>query len=56
MDAVRVAEDMRLPGFKFHELSGNRKGTYAVTVTGNRRITFEFDDKGAKNVSLEDYH
>lgn len=56
LDASRVAEDMRLPGYKFHELSGSRKGTYAVAVTGNRRITFEFDDKGVKNVNLEDYH
>jgi len=56
LDASRVAEDMNLPGYKFHELTGDRKGTFAVAVTGNWRITFEFDDKGAKNVNLEDYH
>jgi len=56
LDASRVAEDMNLPGYKFHELTGDRKGTYAVAVTGNWRITFEFDDKRAKNVNLEDYH
>jgi len=56
LDASRVAEDMNLPGYTFHELTGDRKGTYAVAVTGNWRITFEFDDKGAKNVNLEDYH
>jgi len=47
---------MNLPGYKFHPLVGSRKGTYAVAVTGNWRLTFEFDDEGAKNVSLEDYH
>ena len=56
LDSSRVAEDMNLPGYKFHELTGDRKGTYAVAVTGNWRIAFEFDDKGAKNVNLEDYH
>jgi proteic killer suppression protein len=47
---------MNLPGYTFHPLGGDRKGAYAVTVTGNRRLTFEFDDKGAKKVNLEDYH
>jgi proteic killer suppression protein len=50
------ARQENLPGYKFHPLTGGRKGTYAVTVTGNWRLTFEFDDEGAKNVSLEDYH
>lgn len=30
-----------LPGTEFHELSGARKGQYAVSVTGNWRIIFE---------------
>jgi proteic killer suppression protein len=29
---------------------------YAVSVTGNWRITFEFDGQDAVNVNLEDYH
>ena len=56
LDASRAPGDMNLPGYKFHPLSGSRKGTYAVAVTGNWRLTFEFDDEGARNVSLEDYH
>jgi proteic killer suppression protein len=56
LDAVVRPEDMNIPGFKFHPLTGNRKGTYAVTVTGNWRITFRFDGKGAIDVELEDYH
>ena len=56
LDAVVRPEDMNIPGFKFHPLMGNRKGTYAVTVTGNWRITFRFDGKGAIDVDLEDYH
>ena len=56
LDAAVVPEDMDLPGFKFHELKGKRKGIYAVSVSGNWRITFKFDGKGAFDVDLEDYH
>lgn len=56
LDAVPRPEDMNIPGFKFHQLSGDRKGTYAVTVTGNWRITFRFDGEDAIDVDLEDYH
>ena len=56
LDAVPRAEDMNIPGFKFHQLSGDRKSTYAVTVTGNGRITFRFDGEDAVDVDLEDYH
>ena len=56
LDTVVRPEDMNIPGFKFHQLSGTRKGTYAVTVTGNWRITFRFDGEDAIDVDLEDYH
>lgn len=47
---------MKLPGFKFHPLKGDRQGAYAVSVSGNWRLTFEFDGQDAVNVDLEDYH
>jgi hypothetical protein len=56
VDASKEAEDMDLPGYKFHALKGDRKGEFAVTVTGNWRITFEFIGEDAINVNLEDYH
>ena len=56
LDTVVRPEDMNIPGFKFHQLSGTRKGTYAVTVTGNWRITFRFDGKDPIDVDMEDYH
>lgn len=49
-------EDMNLPGYRFHPLKGDRKGAYAVTVSGNWRITFGFDGENAVDVDLEDYH
>jgi proteic killer suppression protein len=56
LDAAVEAKDMDLPGYKFHELKGNKKGIYAVSVSGNWRITFQFNDDGATEVNLEDYH
>lgn len=56
LDAIERPEDMNIPGYKFHPLSGDRKGVYAITVTGNWRITFRFDGKDAIDVNLEDYH
>ena len=56
LDTVAKPEDMNIPGYKFHQLTGTRKGTYSVTVTGNYRITFQFDGEDAINVNLEDYH
>ena len=56
LDAVAKAEDMNIPGNKFHGLKGDRKGTYAVSVSGNWRITFQFEDGDATHVNLEDYH
>jgi len=56
LDAVVRPEDMNLPGFGFHGLKGQRKGSYAVSVSGNWRITFQFQGQDAVNVILEDYH
>jgi proteic killer suppression protein len=56
LDAIVVPEDMNLPGYKFHELKGKRKGVYSVSVTGNWRITFRFDGDNVIEVDLEDYH
>jgi len=49
-------QDMNLPGLALHELRGKRKGTWAVKVSGNWRITFSFDGPDAVNVNYEDYH
>ncbi len=56
LDAAIQPEDMDLPGYKFHLLKGDRDGEYAVTVTGNWRITFCFDGQNAIAVNFEDYH
>lgn len=57
LDDAEQVEDMNLPGYRFHGLSGREKGRYSVRVTGNWRLTFGWDDDGnAVDVDLEDYH
>ncbi len=56
LDASTRAEDMNLPGYRFHGLRADRAGTCAVSVTGNLRLTFAFDGEDAVDVDLEDYH
>jgi toxin HigB-1 len=48
--------DMRLPGLQLHPLSGDRAGEWAVSVSGNWRVTFMFDGTDAVSVGYEDYH
>jgi toxin HigB-1 len=56
LDASARREDLNLPGFDFHALKGDRKGTYSVSVSGNWRITFRHEAGDAIEVDLEDYH
>lgn len=56
LDASTRPEDMNLPGWGWHPLKGDRKGTYAVSVSGNWRLTYKFDGVNATDVDLEDYH
>lgn len=56
LDAAVRPEDLNLPGYRFHGLKGDRKGVYSVWVSGNWRITFQFEAGDAVYVNLEDYH
>ncbi len=56
LDACEKPDEMAVLGYRFHALKGARKGTYSVWVSGNWRLTFEFDNGHAINVNLEDYH
>ena len=56
LSVATSAGDMRLPGLDLHELQGRRKGTWAVTVSGNWRITFTIEHRDVERVDYEDYH
>ena len=56
LDRSRSPEDMSLPGFGLHPLKGRLKGHYAVSVSGNWRVTFRFKQGHAVDVDYQDYH
>ena len=56
LHASTCAQDMDLPGLRLHPLKGKRKGTWAVAVSGNWRITFQFAGTDVIDVDYEDYH
>ena len=56
LDVSSRAQDMNIPGWKLHSLKGQQLGRWAVWVSGNRRLTFEFDGDDAILVDYQDYH
>jgi proteic killer suppression protein len=56
LDSSTGTQDMNLPGLKLHELKGGEKGTWAVWVSGNWRVTFSFEGNDAVLVDYRDYH
>ena len=56
LNASSSPRDMNLPGLRLHELTGDRKGTWSVSVSGNWRISFRFEGDDAIVVDYEDYH
>jgi proteic killer suppression protein len=56
LDASVAPADMNLPGYRLHELKGQEKGTWSVTVNANWRITFQFEGQNAFVVDYLDYH
>jgi proteic killer suppression protein len=56
IDQATDVNQLRIPGMSLHPLKGDRKGTWAVSVSGNWRITFRFVGEDAVDLNLEDYH
>ena len=56
LNRAKVPADMAVPNWKLHPLKGNLAGHWAVTVNGNWRITFRFENGDALLVDYQDYH
>ncbi|MCY4238892.1 MAG: type II toxin-antitoxin system RelE/ParE family toxin [Rhodospirillaceae bacterium] len=56
LDRSSGPDDLDLPGLRLHPLKGELKGHHAVSVPGNWRVTFRFEDGQAVDVDYVDYH
>ena len=59
LDDMEDPEELwMLPSWKAHTLTGDRKGTWSLSVTANRRLTFRIEtaEHEIYDVNLEDYH
>lgn len=59
LTALNVASgpgDMNAPGYQLHPLHGDLEGHWAVSVSGNWRLTFRFEGEDAALVDYRDYH
>jgi toxin HigB-1 len=60
--AIETAERLdqldRFPGWRLHPLKGDLKGFWSLTVTGNWRLIFRYDEQTntASDINLIDYH
>jgi proteic killer suppression protein len=54
---METAQEVRaMPGWRAHQLTGDRQGTWSLRVTGNWRLTFRVDAGELVDVDYEDYH
>ena len=56
LDNARKPSDLDLPGYRLHPLKGNLKGFWSISVSGNWRVIFRFDNGEAYDIDLIDYH
>ncbi|PIE79641.1 MAG: plasmid maintenance system killer [Chloroflexi bacterium] len=57
VDLATKLDDLRTPpGNRLHELKGDRKGQYSISINDQWRICFRFIDGDAYDVEVCDYH
>ena len=56
LDTSQEIKDIDIPGYRLHQLKGNHKSLWSITVNANWRLTFEFSDGNVYIVNYEDYH
>lgn len=57
MDTSSTLNQFRnIPGFRLHKLKGDLSDFWSVSVTGNYRIIFKFDEGYFSEIDYVDYH
>jgi len=55
--AAKTVDDLRIPpGNRLEKFSGNLDGYFSVRINDQWRIVFRFEDGGAEDVGIQDYH
>ena len=60
MDRLEAANSLRdlaaLPGNRLETLKGSRQGQYSIRINDQYRICFRWENGGAYDVEIADYH
>lgn len=56
LDGASSIEQVRIPGYDLHKLSGNLADFWSVKVTGSWRVIFRFDGGEVELVDYLDCH
>ena len=56
LNNAKSFRDMNAPGWKLHRLSGSLADHWAISVSGNWRLTFKFEGEDVILVDYQDYH
>ena len=56
LEVMLTIDEMDAPGWQLHPLKGDLEGHWAVSVSGNWRLTFQFIDRNVYVVDYQDYH
>ena len=55
-EAQRPGDVATRPGYRLHPLKGDMAGLWSISVSGNWRVVFRFEDSEVVDVELVDYH
>lgn len=56
LNTASIINDLDIPGYQLHALKGNRSNIWSISVSGNWRVTFKFENGNAYIVNYEDNH
>ncbi len=56
LDTAQSIDHMDIPGYRLHQLTGDRRGIWTIMVNANWRLTFEFEEGNVYILNYEDYH
>ena len=57
LDTAATIENMKaIPGWRLHQLTGDLRGFWSISITGNWRLIFRFVAGDAFDLDLVDYH